>query len=710
MFDRRDLLIWSAASALGCRAAAAADSLAALGGAKSADPRLGPPKTLNGYFPFTPPKTIEEWAKRKTEVREQLLVALGLWPMPDKTPLNPVVHGKIERDGYTVEKVFFVSRPGHYVTGNLYRPTGGTKPRPAVLYPHGHWPNGRVQELAEPLVDKELATGAETDRAAARYPLQAACVGLVRQGFVVFHFDMVGYADSTAIPHILKSGVPHPQGFADAAGELRLQSLLGLQIWNAERGLDFLASLPEVDSTRLGVSGQSGGGTQTMLLSAIDDRVAVAVPKVMVSTAMQGGCPCENCSLLRVGTGNIEFAALTAPRPLAMTGADDWTKEIMTKGYPELKQLYTLLGAGDKVSAKAWPEYKHNMNRHAREFMESWFVKHLLGRDEAVTEKPFIPVPPKELSVFDAVHPRPADELDAPKLRAAMAADSDSQMAKLAPTDAASLEPFRNVVGNALRAVIGQPPAKIAVRKGPTAVKLPDGVTAHLAVLGRVDDTDAVPTVGMFSKKYDGSKVVVWVHPGGKESLLDGGKPVPAAQALFDAGYAIVAPDLLGTGEQVPEKPFAVDPRYAGFTFGYNRTLLANRVRDVLTAVTFGKTMLKAKTLHLIGWDGFGPVAVLAKALVGASVNKLATDLNGFRFDKITDANDPMMLPGAVKYGGLPAFLALCAPGEVLAHGHAGTGTGKLPAAAYAAAGADGKLTRVAEKWPAEKVVGWVIA
>lgn len=708
MFDRRDLLLWSAASALGCRAATADSPLDALGGAKSADPRLGPPKTLHGYFPFTPPKTVEEWTDRRRELRLQLLVALGLWPMPDKTPFDEVIHGRIERDGYTVEKVFFASRPGHTVSGNLYRPTGGIEPRPAILYPHGHWPNGRVQELADPLVDKELATGAETDRAAARYPLQAACVGLVRQGFVVFHFDMVGYADSTAIPHVLKSGVPHPQGFADAAGELRLQSLLGLQMWNAVRALDFLASLPGVDRNRLGVSGQSGGGTQTMLLSAIDDRVAVAVPKVMVSTAMQGGCPCENCSLLRVGTGNVEFAALTAPRPLALTGADDWTKEIMTKGYPELQQLYKLLGAEDKVTAKAWPEYKHNMNKHAREFMEAWFVKHLLGRDEAVTERPFTPVPPKELSVYDADHPRPADELDAAKLRAAMAAESDAQMAKLAPTDSASLDKFRTVVGTALRAMVGSLPAAVAVRKKFDDLTLTGGMTVRRTVIGRADGDDAVPVVGLVGDKFDG-RVVIWVHPAGKVSATGDGRQVPAIRALLDAGYGVLAPDLLGVGEQTPEKPFAVDPRYAGFTFGYNRSLLANRVRDVLTAVTFANTVWKTKSVDLVGWDAFGPVAVLAKALAGDAVTKTAADLNGFRFDKITDVNDPMLLPGAVKYSGMAAFLALCAPGEVLAHNHAGTGTGKLPAAAYAAAGADGKLTRAADKWPAEKVVGWLL-
>src|SRR5581483_6302796 len=264
-----------------------------------------------------------------------------------------VIHGKIERDGYTVEKARFASMPGHYVTGNLYRPTGRTnEDRPAVLSPHGHWANGRFYEASDKEVEKQIQSGAEKTREGAKYPLQARCANLARLGFVVFHYDMVGYADSTAIPH--------REGFKDAAAELRLQSFMGLQAWNSIRALDFLESLPGVDRKRIGVTGASGGGTQTFILCAIDDRPAAAFPAVMVSTAMQGGCVCENCSHLRVGTGNIEIAGLFAPKPLAMSAAKDWTEELMTKGYPELKRLYALLGAEDKVAARAWLEFGHN--------------------------------------------------------------------------------------------------------------------------------------------------------------------------------------------------------------------------------------------------------------------------------------------------------------------------------------------------------------
>src|SRR5438552_19146511 len=109
------------------------------------DSRLSKVRTLDDKdFDMKVPATKEEWEKRRQELREQVLVSQGLWPMPEKTPLNPVVHGKIERDDYTIEKVFFASLPGHYVSGNLYVPKGKSGKLPVVLCPHGHWANGRL--------------------------------------------------------------------------------------------------------------------------------------------------------------------------------------------------------------------------------------------------------------------------------------------------------------------------------------------------------------------------------------------------------------------------------------------------------------------------------------------------------------------------------------------------------------------------------------
>ncbi len=168
-----------------------------------------------------------------------------------------MIHGKIDRGDYTVEKVFFASMPGHYVSGNLYRPAHVTGKVPGILCPHGHWNGGRFNDGGERRGRWQIDQGAEATMAGARFSLQARMVELARLGCVVFHYDMVGYADSQPIVH--------GKGFTDAEAELRLQSMLGLQTFNSIRALDFLSSLPDVDPTRIGVTGASGGGTQTML-------------------------------------------------------------------------------------------------------------------------------------------------------------------------------------------------------------------------------------------------------------------------------------------------------------------------------------------------------------------------------------------------------------------------------------------------------------
>ena len=286
------------------------------------DARLGELKDLNGEFQFHVPSSKEAWDARAGELRRQVLVSTGLWPLPKRTPLNAVIHGRVKRDGFTVEKVYFESMPNHYVTGLLFRPDDGQdKKRPVVLCPHGH--GGRQQDYGAEKIRELIAEGAERWEESGRYPKLARCATLARMGCVTFIFDMLGYADSQQISYELahRYAKTRPElegkerwGLYTAQAEMRLQSVMGIQTWNSIRCLDFLLELPEADPTRVGVTGGSGGGTQTILLCAIDDRPTVAFPNGMVSTSMQGGCTCENCTLLRVGTGNVELAALFAPQ------------------------------------------------------------------------------------------------------------------------------------------------------------------------------------------------------------------------------------------------------------------------------------------------------------------------------------------------------------------------------------------------------------
>jgi dienelactone hydrolase len=672
-----------------------------------ADSRLGKSKTLDDYFPFAVPASKEAWEARRKDVREQILVATGLWPMPEKAPVQATIHGKIDRENYTIEKVFFASHPGHYVSGNLYRPKGKTGKLPGVLCPHGHWQNGRffdgLTDRGEAYVRDQLKRGAEKTIEGARFPLQARCAQLARLGCVVFHYDMVGEADSKQIRH--------SAGFTQADAQLRLQSFMGLQTFNSMRSLDFLTSLPDVDPARIGVTGSSGGGTQTFILCAVDDRPAVAFPAVMVSTAMQGGCICENCCYLRQGTGNVEFAGLFAPKPLGMTGADDWTKEIESKGLPELKALYRLYSAEDRVMGKAFPQFDHNYNQVSREVMYNWFNKHLkLGCPEPVVEKPFVPVPIKELSVYDLEHPTPKDAVGPGELRKYMSEASDKQIAALRPKDKTGLDEFRRIVGTALRVMIGDGlPEKTDVdARSVTKAELEGGVHVEKLLLSRKGQGEQIPTIVLRGTKTDGT-VVVWIHPEGKSSLFKSGKLIVNAGEILDRGAVIVAPDVFFTGEFSGAAPRAIDFRYAGFTFGYNRPTLAKRVHDILTAIAHARSLSGMRKVHLAGIDAAGPWVILARALCGDAVSRTAADADLFRFENVRLSDDEMMLPGALKYGGLPAFAALCAPGELFVHNSRGCELDTWLKPAYDAAQASGRLVEDDTKEPYDAVTKWLL-
>jgi len=673
------------------------------------DKRLGDLVTLDGYFPFDVPATPDGWAKRSKRVRRQMLVALGLWPMPTKTPPHAVVHGKIDRGEYTVEKVFLQSFPGHFVTGNLYRPKGRSGPGPGVLCPHGHWRDGRFYRANDKTFERQLKEGAEKYDPSGRFPLQARCAKLARMGCVVFHYDMVGYADSVQLVHRpgLREAMNTPEnwGYFSPQAEARLQNMMGLQTYNSIRALDWFGELAEVDPKRIAVTGASGGGTQTFILSAVDPRPAVAFPAVMVSTAMQGGCTCENACYLRVGTGNIEMAGLIAPRPLGMTAANDWTQEILTKGLPELKQLYKMLGVEDLVTARYF-SFPHNYNYVSRSVMYHWLNKHLkLGQKEPIVEEDFEPLSVEAMSVWDDAHPKPpgGDDYERSLLRW-ITEDSEKQMAALVPSDAESLARYREVVGGAVDVMIGRGLPQVGAIDVEHDPKEERGDYAMVRGLVRYPAKgEEVPVVVLGPAQEPWNKqVVIWLDPAGKAALFDeGGQPKPAVRKLLGAGMAVVGVDLFGQGEFTPDgKPLdkaRLDPNekrhgYAGYTYGYNHTVFAQRVHDVLSLVGLARTIRTVEKVHLVGFRGAGHWVAAARAQAGKAVDRAVVDTAGFRFAKLTDFTDPDFLPGGAKYLDLPGILALSAPGELWLAGE-GPEAPPVVAAAYKAAGRSGSLT-----------------
>ena len=341
--------------------------------------RFAPPvQNLDTVRRF-PDYSASAWEQASQYLRRHILVSTGQYPNFEpllKLPLNPQIFGKIERSDYTVEKVYFESYPGFFCTGNLYRPRGKDGPFPAIVSPHGHWDRGRLENIE-------------------RGSIPGRCINFAKQGYVIFSYDMVGYNDSG-------QQVDHrsfPNGDREAIWGI---SLLGLQLQNAIRSIDFLQSLPDVDPDRIACTGASGGGTQAFMLMAIDDRIKVLAPVNMISAHMQGGCLCENAPNLRIDFSNIEIGAMMAPRPLLLVSATgDWTKDTPDVEYPAIHSIYQHFGAADKIH-QVQIDAEHNYNKASREAVYQWFAKWLLENQDSskLTEVDFTVESDEDLLVF----------------------------------------------------------------------------------------------------------------------------------------------------------------------------------------------------------------------------------------------------------------------------------------------------------------------
>lgn len=644
------------------------------------DVRLKPLKDLDGYFPFTPPTSKTDWEKRSERVRRQILVAEGLWPMPTKSPLNAVIHGKIDCGEYTVEKVYFESAPGFFVTGNLYRPAKLTGKAPGVLFAHGHWKDARFSESTDAELREEIATGAERFEEGGRSRFQSICVQLARMGCIVWQWDMLSDSDSRQFSDQLvhrfarqrpEMNTTENWGLYSPQAEAHLQSIMGLQTLNAVRSLDFLLSLPDVDPDRIAITGASGGGTQTFILSAIDPRVKLSFPAVMVSTAMQGGCTCENASLLRVNTGNVEFAGLFAPKPLGMTTANDWTKEMSTKGFPELQQLYALLGAPHNVMLHRGEHFPHNYNAVSRSAFYTWLNSHFkLGFPEPVIERDYKRLSREQLSVWDAQHPAPRESGDdfERKLLRWLHEDAQTQI----DGTANSPERFQTIVSKALEVVVGRTFAEAGdVEWNMVGKDESDAWTEMSGVIRNKTHGEELPAVILQPKQWNGT-TVLWISGVGKADLFAAdGSLTPEAQKLLTSGASVVGVDLLyqgeflANGQKFTTTPSVKNPREAAaYTFGYNSAVFAQRVHDVLTVVKFIKTREHpGQHIDVVGLHGGGAWVAAARAVCGSAVDRWVIDTQGFRFGKVLDLRSPDFLPGGAKYGDLPGMLAAGEPG-----------------------------------------------
>jgi len=470
--------------------------------------------------------TLSDWEMQKAHLRRQILVAAGLYPLPEKTPLHPEISGRIERADYSIEKVALETMPGVYLGGNLYRPLHPNGKVPAVLTPHGHWTYGRL----------ENSDG---------YSGPALGINLARQGYVAFAYDMIGYNDTLQTVHRFSSPTYMLWSFTP----------LGLQLWNSIRALDFVASLPEVDSSRLAVTGASGGGTQTFLLTAVDDRVHAAAPVNMVSFIMQGGCQCENAPGLRIGTNNVEIAAMMAPRPMLVVSATgDWTRNVPREEYPALRSIYELYKKPDNVSFVQF-QAEHNYNRASREAVYGFFAKYLHGAANAqpVAESNVEVEPLREMLVWEGRN-LPANALTQAQIFNQWKAWGRKRVASLDKAERREL---------LLDIFHAEWPNEVATDRAGENI-----------VLNRPGRGDRVPGVWLPGA---GPPTLV-IHPEG----ADAARRDTRVAELIRSGKSALLIDVYQTGK-------AVAPRdlFKFFILTFQPSDAANRVQDILTALRF---------------------------------------------------------------------------------------------------------------------------
>lgn len=660
---------------------AAGLALALVSSGVAGDARLKPPTTLNTLRSFPEIGGKAAWEARAAEIRTRALASCGLLPMPEKTPLDAKIFGRVEREGYSVEEVVLQTMPGFYLVGNLYRPLGqGDGPFPAMLNPHGHWSNGRLVDNA----DGSIA---------------ARCVNFAKRGIVAFAYDMVGYNDTRQVKHTFAQA---PENQLDSI------NLMGLQTWNSIRALDFLEALPGVDAKRLSCTGESGGGTQTFMLGVVDSRLQSQAPIVMVSHSMQGGCLCENAPLLRVDHSNMEYSAAAAPRPQMLVAATgDWTSKTMEVEGPAIASVYKLLGAPGSFRHAIF-DFPHNYNKTSREAVYAWANEWLLGaaRADKSEELPYLKEPDAELLAWDGKD-LPPDALNEAALTAAWRARNQRRLEAdrrgAARNPAAFDAIYRPLWRHSL--LVAEPSAD-ALAEHFDSVKSDNGRKVERVTLGRKGVGDQLPLWMVSPAQGQPEFVVVLVGPEGKSAVMDGdGNLTPRAGRILGAGGAVVGADLFLTGELADAGVSAQRDHFKNYFTTHNRTDLQERAQDIATVVAYARARHKGAKVALWASAGSASWALLAAPAAEWQV----VDAAGFDESDAAQLLDRAnFVPGYRKLGGVATALTLAREGAFLVF-NAKSSLNLAPAkAVFAAAGKSRNLDARAVAVADEEVVDWL--
>ncbi len=287
--------------------------------------------------------TLAEWEKRKQELRPCIMEALQLSPVPNAPASKPIITPRRNFDGYTVENIAIEILPGLYINGSLYKPSSYKGKIPVILNPDGHWEKQRY-----------------------RPDCQYRCAALARMGAMAFSYDLFAWGES-----LLQFKL----------ADHRRSLAMSVQVLGSIRILDYLLSLKDADPNRVAITGGSGGGSHTVLMTALDDRIKVSAPVVSLSSYFYGGCPCESGMPIHdcgSRTDNMEIAAMTAPRPqLIVSDGGDWTDRMPEHDFLYLQKMYGWYGKKENVENVHLAAEKHDFGINKRIAVYEFMAKHL---------------------------------------------------------------------------------------------------------------------------------------------------------------------------------------------------------------------------------------------------------------------------------------------------------------------------------------------
>jgi cephalosporin-C deacetylase-like acetyl esterase len=600
-------------------------------------------------------KTPEGIAKRQAELRRFFRGSIADWPEP--TPLNARVVGTLlRREGHRVEKVIFESRPGHHVTANFYLPAG-QPPFPGILMPCGHSDNGKAYEQ-----------------------YQRAAILLARNGMAVLCYDPIGQGER--YQRLDEQGRPIIRGTTEHTMAGIGALLVGWQeatyrIWDGVRALDYLASRPEVDPRRLGCTGNSGGGTVTAYLMALDDRIAVAAPSCYITSlerlfATIGPQDAEQNITGQVAAGmeHADYITMRAPKPTLMTvGTRDFFDiQGSWDTFREVKLIYGRLGFGERVDLFESDE-PHGFTGPRRIATARWMSRWLLRHEEPIDEPDASIVSDADLQCT-----RSGQVLTEFKDRSVF--DLNAERARKLRANRAAAVPQRSHADfrGRVRRLIGLDRVRIVGKKPRTVGTL---VVRGRTIRKQIFDIEpgiVVPALDFMLRETDSpSAVVVKAGVDWTRDLAGPGK----VDELLDTHTHTVLIGLRGMGETDPgaasrrDWPFGSDWKEGFLGIHLARPLLGQRVVDVLSVLDGLKAEYGAMPVELVGVGAAGPVVLHAALLdekgsiAGVTLERSLTSWDDLVEQGLSRDQLGNVVPGALRDYDLPELAARLAPRRV---------------------------------------------